>query len=99
MREEFAKHREVYRLSFRLAADRLNHRMQFVHHQSMGLRRRARRLKRDSSRTKSSKRRDAAASSRRVKRKAALAAVAHKNSARCARSPRSLNVRMRSFML
>ena len=53
-------------------------------------------LKRDSSRTKSSKRRIAAASSRSAKTSNVVAVAAHRNSARCARSPRSAKMPVRS---
>src|SRR4029077_16423037 len=56
-------------------------------------------LKRESSRTKSSKRRVAAASSRSANSNSPLDDAAHRNSARCARSPRSENVRIRSGMI
>src|SRR5260221_2043541 len=55
-------------------------------------------LKRASSRTKSSKRRLAAASSRSANQASALADIAHSSKARCARSPRSVKIRMRSVI-
>ena len=54
-----------------------------------------RRLNLASSRTKASKRAFAANSSRSVSTSSADDADAHRNSARCARSPRSVKVRMR----
>src|SRR5262249_2124943 len=56
-------------------------------------------LKRASSRTKSSNRRLAAVSPRKANQVSALADSAHNSIARCARSPRSAKVRMRSDML
>ena len=56
-------------------------------------------LKRASSRTKSSKRRATAASSRSANIPSALAELAHKNSARCARSPRYAKVAITSVMV
>ena len=59
---------------------------------------RIRRLNRASSRTKASKRAFAANNSRSVSTSIADDADAHRNSARCARSPRSVKVRMRSLI-
>src|SRR5690349_15691033 len=97
MRQEFAEHREMIAarlLRFLLLVQRTHHRMQLVHHRPPNFL-----LKRDSSRTKSSKRRMAAASSRSAKIKSALADAAHRNSARCARSPRSANTLVKSGIM
>src|SRR4029077_4257325 len=96
--QEFAEDGEVIRLRLGLAADRAQHVVQTVHQRFL-LAVICRSLKRESSRTKSSKRRVAAASSRSANSNSPLDDAAHRNSARCARSPRSENVRIRSGMI
>jgi hypothetical protein len=97
MAEEFTEHVEVVAARLVLA-DRTQHRVEGVQQLPPG-RPLCRSLKRASSRTKSSKRRLEAASSRSTKTVSAVEDDAHRNSARCARSPRSAKVRTRSVMV
>src|SRR5665213_337523 len=91
--EKFAEHVEMIAPGFDLGPQRAQHGVQCVHYLPPKCS-----LKRASSRTKSSKRRLAAVSSRSANQASADAELAHRNSARCARSPRSVKVWMRSGM-
>jgi hypothetical protein len=91
--EEFAKYIEMIVPVFDLESVQARYEIGRVHQWSPNSS-----LKRASSRTKSSKRRRAAASSRKANQVSALAENAHNSRARCARSPRSLKMRIRSDM-
>src|SRR6185437_9063226 len=97
--EKLAENVEMAAPGFGLAADRAQHGMQRVHYLPpiflvKFLAKCS--LKRASSRTKSSNRRLAAVSSRKANQASALADDAHRNSARCARSPRVVKVWIKS---
>src|SRR5262245_6312945 len=92
--EKFTKYIEMIALVFRITANRAQHGNERFHQLSPKSS-----LKRASSRTKSSKRRLAAASSRKANHASALADSAHSRRATCARSPRSLKMRIRSVII
>src|SRR5215475_2776412 len=92
--EKFTKYVEMIAPVFGLTADRAQHGHKRFHQWSPKSS-----LKRASSRTKSSKRRLAAVSSRSANQASALADIAHNKRAKCARSPRSVKMRIRSVII